>query len=262
MAPAPRPPQLNDRQWLADQYHRQRKSTPTIARELGCVDRTVILALRRLGIPVRDAGQQMPAQPYGKLNDPDWLADCYKVWTITEIAQECSVARLSVRRWLRFYNVDPDGRIAHHHRSRAARKWRARKRAEQNRTQARQRRERDCQQKRIEQRQAQGNREQQRVDRLIADAERQRQAAERARIEQEAAPLAEAMRDWLPANEPPLATLRLVLVQARMCGAEFAVAWHASHLAVTLDGYRGAVEDTRHEWRRCYERAGRSLDFS
>lgn len=50
--------QLADREWLESEYIGKRKSTPTIAAEVGCSNRSVCLWLERHGIQARGVGSE------------------------------------------------------------------------------------------------------------------------------------------------------------------------------------------------------------
>lgn len=50
--------QLTDREWLVREYVEKRKSTPTIAAEIGCSNRSVALWLGRHGIEARSTGSE------------------------------------------------------------------------------------------------------------------------------------------------------------------------------------------------------------
>lgn len=77
--------QLTDRGWLVREYVKKRKSTPAIAAEIGCSNRSVALWLERHSIPARDTGsepghkrnstdecrQKMSAAKRGKFIGPD-----------------------------------------------------------------------------------------------------------------------------------------------------------------------------------------------
>ena len=59
--------QLADREWLEQEYIGKRKSTPTIAAEIGCSNRSVALWLERHGIQARNTG----SEPGHSRNDSD-----------------------------------------------------------------------------------------------------------------------------------------------------------------------------------------------
>lgn len=67
----PRPPQLDDRDWLEHEYAKKRRTTSDISRELGCARSTVSAALQRFAIPVRLGGPApiivKPGDRYGRL---------------------------------------------------------------------------------------------------------------------------------------------------------------------------------------------------
>jgi 5-methylcytosine-specific restriction endonuclease McrA len=54
---------LQDEQWLREQYLNQKRSTVSIAKELGCVNSTVFLALNRFHIPRRSCKQACKSGP-------------------------------------------------------------------------------------------------------------------------------------------------------------------------------------------------------
>ncbi|QKW20225.1 TniQ family protein [Kitasatospora sp. NA04385] len=61
-------PAINDPAWLRDQYHGQRKSTSTIAEELGTTQMTVNNALHRLGVTPRPPGIHSSEQMINRLD--------------------------------------------------------------------------------------------------------------------------------------------------------------------------------------------------
>lgn len=85
---------LDDPDWLADAY--QRASAGTIAAELGVARDTVLAALRRNGITIRDRGDSRAFQVPRQLRDPEWLAARYQQASASTIAAELGVAPSSV----------------------------------------------------------------------------------------------------------------------------------------------------------------------
>ena len=90
-----RPPQLDDREWLRQAYHRQRRSARSIARELNCSDGMVLAALHRLDIPTRPRRPR----PSPLLADREFLEQRY--WgervSIAGIAKELACSPGAVR---------------------------------------------------------------------------------------------------------------------------------------------------------------------
>ena len=56
----PRPPELDDRSWLEREYIEERRTTVEIAEELCTSPQVTSMALKRLGIPVRNGGTRLP----------------------------------------------------------------------------------------------------------------------------------------------------------------------------------------------------------
>ncbi len=76
--------QLQDRDWLYDQYVIQSKSAETIAKIVGCTKYPVYRRLKEFGIPLRKRTSKYPL-----LNDKQWLIDKYveQQLSIKEIAK-------------------------------------------------------------------------------------------------------------------------------------------------------------------------------
>ena len=78
-------PQLNDKQWLAQEYEANKRELNNIAAEIGCTTQAVRYALSKFEIVVRAAKKKYP-----KLYDPAWMRKCYEVEkkSTSDIAQE------------------------------------------------------------------------------------------------------------------------------------------------------------------------------
>lgn len=94
---------LDDPDWLADAY--QHASAGTIAAELGVARDTVLAALRRHGITIRDPGDSRTFQVPRQLRDPEWLATRYQHASASMIAAELGVAPSSVVNALHRYGI-------------------------------------------------------------------------------------------------------------------------------------------------------------
>ena len=76
--------QLNDKNWLYEQYVTNKKSSIEIGEMIGCNGNNVVAYLRKYNIPIRDAKEarhNVPLQSfkYDQLNDKDWLYQKYIV---------------------------------------------------------------------------------------------------------------------------------------------------------------------------------------
>jgi Mn-dependent DtxR family transcriptional regulator len=94
---------LDDPDWLADAY--RRASAGTIAAELGVARGTVLAALRRHGVTIRDRGDSRTFQVPPQLRDPDWLATRYQQASANTIAAELGVAPSSVANALHRHGI-------------------------------------------------------------------------------------------------------------------------------------------------------------
>lgn len=79
-----RAPELHDANWLRTTYVTLKLSTRAIARKLGCDKRTIVRALKKNGIRVKDPRHlELP-----QLQDHAWLEERYKRLSTNEIAAE------------------------------------------------------------------------------------------------------------------------------------------------------------------------------
>lgn len=94
-------PQLDDRAWLQDCYHRQGKTQQAIADELGCSRSAVALAMDRLGVDARRRQVRYP-----RLDDRDWLERRVAAGrSAVQIAGELGCHRTSVAAALRRHGL-------------------------------------------------------------------------------------------------------------------------------------------------------------
>lgn len=102
-------PKLHDKDYLYKKYIIEKKSSTTIAKRIGCRFSAVIIALCRLGIPIRTNSEAQKLLPhfsmYKKLNNKNWLKKCYidEGISTNEIAKKagapsCNSARQSLIR--------------------------------------------------------------------------------------------------------------------------------------------------------------------
>lgn len=81
----PQHPNLNDRDWLLEQYIENRRTMSAIADELGVDKTTVSRAMRFHGIKSAGKGRR-PQHP--QLSDPEWLREQLRTKTLRQIAGE------------------------------------------------------------------------------------------------------------------------------------------------------------------------------
>lgn len=103
-----RPVLLDDAVWLAERY--KTCSAGTIAGELGCAPATVITALRRHDIAVRDHSAAQQSRSPALLRDPVWLAARYAAGApASTIADELSIPEITVYKALHRHGIELDG---------------------------------------------------------------------------------------------------------------------------------------------------------
>lgn len=107
----PKYAELQDKSWLEQKYHQEELSSTAISKIVGCHKDSVIVALKRHGIPIRDikaARCLVPLQSfkYDILNDKEWLYQKYIVEqlsteSITELigAKTCNTVRQALLRY-------------------------------------------------------------------------------------------------------------------------------------------------------------------
>lgn len=103
-----RPSQLDDAEWLEQQY--SEASAETIAAALGCARSTVISALRRHGIQVRDHSTGQRFRTPAALSDRDWLVERYESGaTGADIANEVGAPVATVYAAMARHEIRFDG---------------------------------------------------------------------------------------------------------------------------------------------------------
>ena len=262
-------PLLDDPDWLWQEYIGKHRSLKAIGRPLGHSQQAVSGALKRHGITIRSRPNRIEGRALEVLSDRDELLGLYRIWSEPEIAEELGVSVMVVSQWVRRHRLDPNGVLRRKHLSRSRKRACAKRRADIQRHRRQQARI-------LHAREAQGERERDRLNRLnrlIVERRRADHALavaiativlqlEQQRVEEEAAPLVDVMREWQVANASPLVTFRLLLADARTSGAPFDIAFTAALGVGCLNGFAAVVKQQRHIWCECYERRGRPLALS
>jgi transposase-like protein len=101
----PKYPQLQDRDWLEQEYVEHGRTTYDIAEEIGCDPQVVGGWLRRHDIQARSAAETQLKHP--KLQDRDWLEQEYveRGRTTSDIAEGIGCHPASVGRWLHRHGI-------------------------------------------------------------------------------------------------------------------------------------------------------------
>jgi len=87
--------ELNDKEWLSKKYLEEKKSCKEIAKDVGCVEESVLSYLKKYNVPIRKNGEwqkgSILGSKYDCLNDKNWLYQKY----ITEKRSTNEMVKLS-----------------------------------------------------------------------------------------------------------------------------------------------------------------------
>jgi len=111
-------PKLRDEDWLREKYIEDKMSTKQIAKTVGCVDRSVRMAIKRNDIEMRtqeEAAREQcgHAMVDKRLLDKEWLENQYEEKSIAEIARKVGVTWPAVRYRMNEHGIDT-GENEHH----------------------------------------------------------------------------------------------------------------------------------------------------
>jgi hypothetical protein len=103
-------PKLNDSKWLEEQYIKYKKTPEQLALELDCTFETILIALKKHGIPIRSRsvkGNILRSDAIKELRDFDWLYDQYitKHLSISKIADSLKCSGHTVITYLKRWRI-------------------------------------------------------------------------------------------------------------------------------------------------------------
>ena len=98
-------PRLWNRDVLWRLYTIEKRPCREIAELFGCSPALVTHVLKKLGIPLRPRGAQLPAETRARLRDRVWLAERLELLTCDEIGELLQVSGATVSRWAGLHGI-------------------------------------------------------------------------------------------------------------------------------------------------------------